>query len=547
MNESAEIVKYYEENSFEEELARGTAGVLEFFSGDYEAAYMGTMVRYGQAITDTYLATIFLFIRAMLSYNPLDIQECLKGFEQSIKMAKMIKQSISEGWFKWYSNGNDAAHRIREKNPKLLRHAELVMAEALMIRAALLVGTDERGGWQLLITETLHMRQSYQFYSQNHTDSTDAEFMAGVQLGLGFFASLFAFLPPRIARIFEILGYYEAEPGMTHFMIAVNGPRCGRAVICELIVLMLRLSIRPTLMGNELTKMEHDTFRDARRVLEGCMKSYPDSTITDYFLGRLHYLEGNLEESKRMHLKIINTMDKWLPIRNVALWEALQLACAEFDWRSAANHSTSLAGSSRWSPAFFTYAQGVFEWASDRSDYEAAKEVLQTVPGAMKRIAGQSVPFEKFAGKRVETLQKHQLPILVYEFLILFDLFPMLSVDSLEQLEEEMEDLMHGEELNADDFASVCLLRGSSLKYLKRFEDAISVFREAITIKRNVSEYWYAIPMIYAEAAPIIALQHRKKAKHYENLASDYPDTVLLRRLIIKKQDMCRRILSEHK
>ena len=84
----------------------------------------------------------------------------------------------------------------------------------------------------------------------------DVEYIGGVQLGLGFFASLFAFLPPRIAKIFEILGYYEAESGMTHFMKeAVNGPRCARAVFCEAIVMMVRLSIRPLLMGNELTKM----------------------------------------------------------------------------------------------------------------------------------------------------------------------------------------------------------------------------------------------------------------------------------------------------
>ena len=116
-------------------------------------------------------------------------------------------------------------------------------------------------------------------------------------------------------------------------------------------------------------------------------------------------------------------------------------------------------------------------------------------------------------------LQKHQLPILVYEFLILFDLFPMLTQDCLEQLEEEMDDLIDAEELDADDFASVCFLRGTALKYLGRFEDAVKVFKEAIAVRHNVSEYWYALPMIYAEAAPIIVLADKKKARHYEGRA----------------------------
>lgn len=88
-------------------------------------------------------------------------------------------------------------------------------------------------------------------------------------------------------------------------------------------------------------------------------------------------------------------------------------------------------------------------------------------------------------------------------FVRLFDLFPMLSEDNLEQLEEEMDDLMHGEELSADDLASACLLRGSALKHLQRFEEAVVVFEKAIAIKHRVSEYWYALPMVYAEAGHV--------------------------------------------
>ena len=203
-----------------------------------------------------------------------------------------------------------------------------------------LVGTDERGGWQLLVTEVLHLRQSYQFYSREHAGALDAEYAAGVQLGLGFFASLFAFLPPRIAKIFEILGYYEAEPGMTHFMRAVNGPRCARAMFCEAIVMMLRLSIEPLLMGNELAnKMEHDTMEvqeEFWRVPWRRIQSVRLQTI--FWEDRYTFWREISRQSKTVHLEIIKTVDDWLPIRNVAFWEALQLACAEFDWESAAHH-----------------------------------------------------------------------------------------------------------------------------------------------------------------------------------------------------------------
>ena len=68
----------------------------------------------------------------------------------------------------------------------------------------------------------------------------------------------------------------------------------------------------------------------------------------------------------------------------------------------------------------------------------------------------------------MEGLQEHQLPILTHEFLIIFDLFPMLSKENLERVEEGMDDVMGEEELDSDDFLSAALLRGLALKELGR-------------------------------------------------------------------------------
>ena len=50
------------------------------------------------------------------------------------------------------------------------------------------------------------------------------------------------------------------------------------------------------------------------------------------FPGKIALFGGKLEASKGVHIKMINTVDNWFPIRNVALWETFQVACAEFDW-----------------------------------------------------------------------------------------------------------------------------------------------------------------------------------------------------------------------
>src|ERR1700722_6572327 len=104
MTDNIDILSHYEDECFEEELVRGTANVRAFFSGDYARAYARTRQHHGQTLYDTYLGTIFLFIKAILSFDPLDIQECLKGFEESVEMARRIKHSISPSWFTWHTN-----------------------------------------------------------------------------------------------------------------------------------------------------------------------------------------------------------------------------------------------------------------------------------------------------------------------------------------------------------------------------------------------------------------------------------------------------------
>ena len=50
--------------------------------------------------------------------------------------------------------------------------------------------------------------------------------------------------------------------------------------------------------------------------------------------------------------------------------------------------------------------------------------------------------------------------------------------------------------------------------------------------------------MMYAEAATMMALKGKEKARHYARLAGNYSADVLLRRLIVKRQEMCRMVLS---
>jgi hypothetical protein len=108
-----------------------------------------------------------------------------------------------------------------------------------------------------------------------------------------------------------------------------------------------------------------------------------------------------------------------------------------------------------------------------------------------------------------------------------------------------MEDVMREEELDSDDYLSAALLRGLALEQRGRCEDALHVFEEATEMHgKTTSHHWYALSMMYAETATMMALKDKKKARHCARLAGNYSDDVLLRRLVMKRQEMCRMVLS---
>ncbi|KAJ2158065.1 hypothetical protein GGF46_004059 [Coemansia sp. RSA 552] len=104
-------------------------------------------------------------------------------------------------------------HMLKAMTPTQ-RHAELVHAEAYLLRAMLNIATGD--GMLSLLKEGWHVRSAYATYrncyayiQDAHTsgEKIDAHFVSGTYLGMGVFNLVLSMLPAKLLRFIELVGF----------------------------------------------------------------------------------------------------------------------------------------------------------------------------------------------------------------------------------------------------------------------------------------------------------------------------------------------------
>ena len=83
------------------------------------------------------------------------------------------------------------------------------------------------------------------------------------------------------------------------------------------------------------------------------------------------------------------------------LWSA----CLRAEWREALHHAGRLARESLWSPCIYTYFKAALYCQLPQLTHEESEELhdlMKNVPNLKQRIAGKSIPMEKYAIKKAE-------------------------------------------------------------------------------------------------------------------------------------------------
>lgn len=292
----------------------------------------------------------------------------------------------------------------------------------------------------------------------------DEDFRSGVYLGNGSISLVFGLLPGKVLMFAELFGYTgSCADGLAILLRAgrwrrtrpltlasvepsAPAPAIGsgfppdeegiRRPVCDMAVLTYHLVIS-TFMPVQGTDIPL-----AQAVLWHYLARYPRGVFFLYFLGRLHSCIAEPGLAIEQFARARDVQRDIVQLRALSIFEMALSSMSLCDWASAAGYFQSLLAESSWSPAVYSYGMGAAIYSACEAqasgdelvaadvgpahdpgvrepaaflggsgapaDTEASRakavELMFDAPGRMQRIAGKSIPLEKFVAKKAAKL-----------------------------------------------------------------------------------------------------------------------------------------------
>ncbi|KAF7427802.1 hypothetical protein PC9H_007018 [Pleurotus ostreatus] len=352
------------------------------------------------------------------------------------------------------------------------RHAELVYAESLFEKA--LLGIVYSGDWLAFIKEALNMRTTISIYrklydyiehvdaeytvshppspasspSDTYTTSTgttvtqdpsiDRHFRTGVYLGVGMSNIILSLMPARLASIVELFGYKgDRKWGLELLMRAGGwgtdgqepnisaGDEGVRRTICDMALMIFHLVL------SSFT-FECVDVGVARRILEWNLKRYPNGVFFLFGAGRLSLIRSQPLQAINYYTKATEVQSQYRNLHHISSWEIAIARLALWDVQEALEYWRSLCKEATWSKSTYTYGTAVclLQLSMDASQPEEKRRemkkeaiaLMEKVPGLRQRIAGKSIPLEKFIARKARKFQQqgHRLLLPALELSYVF-------------------------------------------------------------------------------------------------------------------------------
>ncbi|KAG9350862.1 hypothetical protein JZ751_024751 [Albula glossodonta] len=462
-------------------------------------------------------ATI-LEMRAMMTFDPEDIFAAGNTMKDAQAVCQRFrkKSSFNSLMNKHFTEGNCAVILTSEE-----LHAEVCYAECLLQRAALTFLQDEN--MISFIKGGIKVRNSYQTYKELHTVLQSASYVhgdnhghfeGGVNLGVGAFNLMLSMLPTRILRLLEFVGFSGNKEFGLQQLQEGSCTHTFRAFLCNMLLLCYH-----TFMSFILGTGEGDV-EDAEKLLQPYLRQYPKGAIFLFFAGRIEEIKGNLD---------------------ALMW------CFTYKrhWKMAYFYADLLSKENAWSKATYAYMKGAYLSMLSREECkpfgESEVALFRQVPGLKQKIAGKSLPTEKFAIRKARRyLAEDPLPLPAppLEMMYIWNGYTVIGKhrDLTEGMLKTLDDVQKTLEQNpktefsVDDQCLVSLLKGLCLKHLGHREEAEHYFTLIVCNETQIKYDHYLVPNALLEHGLLCLEQGRNEeainlleaAKHnYKNYSME--------------------------
>lgn len=169
------------------------------------------------------------------------------------------------------------------------------------------------------------------------------------------------------------------------------------------------------------------------RVLDEELSVYPNGLLFLFFKGRLEMTRGHFEKAIEWYTKSWKSQNSWTQFHNLCYWEIMWAHCAMQQWSKALPYAVLLVKESNWSRTIYLFQQAAILIMQKPSPGSEEKQTIDNlmmqVPVYKQRIAGKSLPFEKFVIRKSERYfaQKKNLVLPMFEIMYMWNFFRIVG------------------------------------------------------------------------------------------------------------------------
>ncbi|XP_055044464.2 tetratricopeptide repeat protein 39B [Misgurnus anguillicaudatus] len=489
-----------------------------------------------------------LVMQAAMTFEQQDIQTGMATIKEALQTCQRFRKrnSVVESISNLMSKHSPDSMKEEEM------HAEICYAECLLQKATLTFVQDEN--MISFIKGGIKIRTSYQIYkecqsvlnmSQGVGGDNEAfrQYEGGVKLGIGSFNLMLSLLPARILRLLEFIGFSgNREFGLSQLRDgAVN--HSLRSILCVLTLLFYYTYVCLILGTGE------GNLEEAEALLQPYIEKYPRGSIILFYTARIALLRGNFEKAVLKFQECIATQQQWRQIHHLCYWELMWSHSFQQQWGEAYRYADLLCKESRWSKAMYVYQKAaILSMMSDedvKKTGESIVDLFRQVEGLKQRLAGKSIPTEKFA---VRKARRYSLPVPVklvipaLEMMYVWNGFTIVGkradvteslLITIERAEEQLNNDPNPTEFHPDDQCLVQMLKGLCLKHLGRLMQAELCFSQVLSSEKRIRYDHYLIPFTLYELGLLYKQQgdYIKATRVIEDAKLNYKDYSMESRL----------------
>ncbi|KAJ3035393.1 hypothetical protein HK097_004222, partial [Rhizophlyctis rosea] len=475
-------------------------GLTHFLNSQFNTADALLRPHYGLSLYHSLGVAVIRSIKAAMTFEPADIQQASDALNVTVEMASAWRKKeagmvASVVGLVWSSGSSDKSKRpdptgFRSMN-NLQRHAELVYAEAYLMKAMISLLTDTN--MVAFVREGMNIRSAYNIYKNCYkfleteleevgpdglrSIGVDEHFVSGALMGIGAFNMALGMVPSRVLRVFEMIGFggdrtfglsrlqlgggWSPTEGLEEIQPATSKkkkPRSNsgsirsgldplwtallvtgtsttsqpaiRTPLCNLVLLMYHI-----ILSSQI-QLPDCNLPFGQKILASELRHHPDSFIFITLHARSLQTQRDPDSAIIQYKRVMEMQKEWKQLAHVCLWDMGLCWLALGRFKEAAECYEVLRKESRWSRAMYAYMLGVCLYAEDaEGNAERVSQLFEEVPRLRRKVAGRSIPIEKFIARKCRkySLQKSRLLLPHLEMLYIFnglDIIPPTSIPS---------------------------------------------------------------------------------------------------------------------